>query len=60
MFDLAINWGDRIGLDLGLERERRQGGGAQGWDGHAGLRFGTWLAPLATLGLGLLVGATYN
>lgn len=60
MFDVAINWGDRLGLDLGLERVRRERGGANRWDGHVGLRFGTWLAPLATLGLGLLGAATYN
>jgi hypothetical protein len=60
VFDLAINWGDRIGLELGLERVRRESGGANVWDGHIGLRFGTWLAPLATLGVGLLGAATYN
>jgi hypothetical protein len=59
-FDLAINWGDRIALDLGVEGVRRQGGGYRSWDGHVGLRFGTWLAPLATLGIGLLGAATYN
>jgi hypothetical protein len=59
MFDLAINWGDRIGLDLGVEGVRRGGGGAHSWDGHAGLRFGTWLAPLVTLGLFLMAGASY-
>lgn len=60
MFDVALNWGDRIGVELGLEQVRREGGGANRWDGHVGLRFGTWLAPLATLGLGLLGAATYN
>ena len=59
-FDLALNWGDRIGVDFGLEQVRREGSGSHSWDGHVGLRFGTWLAPLATLGLGLLGAATYN
>ena len=60
MLDLAINWGDRIALDAGLERVRREGALASSWDCHVGLRFETWLAPLATLGLGILAGATYN
>lgn len=60
MLDLGINWGDRIGLELGLEGVRREGGGSSSWDGHIGIRLGTWLAPLATLALGIMAGATYN
>jgi hypothetical protein len=60
IFNLAINWGDRIGLDLGLERVRRESGSGTGWDSHIGLRFGTWPALLATLGLSVLGAATYN
>jgi hypothetical protein len=56
--DVALNFGDRIGVAVGLDVLRQRGGSTQ-WQGHAGLRFGTWLAPLATLGLGLLIGATW-
>lgn len=56
--DVAFNYGDRVGLAVGVDALRQRGGGTQ-WQGHAGVRFGTWLAPLATLGLGLLIGATW-
>lgn len=56
--DVAFNYGDRVGLAVGLD-VLRQGAGSTQWQGHAGVRFGTWLAPLATLGLGLLIGATW-
>lgn len=56
--DLAFNYGDRIGFAVGVDVLRQQSGGAQ-WQGHAGVRFGTWLPPLATLGLGVLIGATW-
>lgn len=57
--DAVLNWGDRVGLLVGVDAIR-DAGGATSWEGHAGLRFGTWLAPLATLGLAILAGATYN
>lgn len=57
-FDVALNYGDRIGLAAGVDALREEGGSTD-WQGHAGIRFGTWLAPLATLGLGLLIGATW-
>jgi len=56
--DVALNYGDRVGLALGVDALRQADGGTQ-WQGHAGLRFGTWLAPIATVGLGLLIGATW-
>jgi hypothetical protein len=57
--ELALQSGDRIGLVLGLERLRRTDG-ALSWESHAGLRFGTWLAPLATVGLLLVAAASYR
>ena len=56
--DVALNYGDRVGLAIGVDALRQRGGGTQ-WQGHVGARFGTWLAPLAMLGLGLLIGATW-
>ena len=56
--DLAFNYGDRIGLALGVDGLRQAEGGTQ-WQGQAGVRFGTWLAPVATLGLGVLMAATW-
>jgi hypothetical protein len=56
--DVALNYGDRVGLAVGMDALRQRGGGTH-WQGHAGIRFGTWLAPLATLGLGILIGATW-
>jgi hypothetical protein len=56
--DVAFNYGDWFGVAVGVDAIRRTGGGTQ-WQSHAGVRFGTWLAPLATLGLGILAGATY-
>lgn len=60
MLDVAVNWGDRVGLDLGLEGVRRVRALGNGWDGHVGLRFGSWYAPLAMLGLTLLAAASYH
>jgi hypothetical protein len=56
--DVALNYGDWFGVAVGVDAIRRTGGGTQ-WQSHAGVRLGTWLAPLATLGLGILVGAAY-
>jgi hypothetical protein len=56
--DVAFNYGDRVGLALGVDALRQRGGDSQ-WQGHAGVRFGTWLAPLATVALGVLIGATW-
>jgi hypothetical protein len=55
--DLTINWGDRVGLTVGVDALRREGR-ATSWETYAGLRFGTWLAPVAMLGLGVLAGAS--
>jgi len=57
--DVALNLGDRVGLAVGVDGIRTPGAGTS-WQSHAGVRFGTWLAPLATLGLGVLIGATWN
>jgi hypothetical protein len=56
--DVALNYGDWFGLAVGLDALRVEGTGSD-WQGHAGVRFGTWLAPLATVGLGLLIAATW-
>jgi hypothetical protein len=56
--DIGINWGDRVSFIMGVDQLRR--GTGTGWDGHAGIRFGTWLAPIGLLGLIVLAGATYN
>jgi hypothetical protein len=56
--DIAINWGDRFALTFGLDQLRRDDGTR--WESHAGVRFGSWLTPLAMLGLVALAGATYN
>jgi hypothetical protein len=56
--DVALNYGDWFGVAMGVDALRQSGGGTQ-WQGHAGVRFGSWLAPLVTLGLGILAGATY-
>ena len=57
--DVTLNWGDRLGILAGID-QLRTGNGNNGWEGHAGLRFGTWLAPLGVLALGILAGASYN
>jgi hypothetical protein len=57
--DVTINWGDRVGFTVGVDALRRQGR-ATSWETYAGLRFGTWLAPVAMLGLGVVVGASSN
>jgi hypothetical protein len=56
--DVALNYAGWLGLAVGVDVLREAGRSAE-WQGHAGLRFGTWLAPIATLGLGLLIGATW-
>ena len=56
--DVAFNYGDRIGLAAGVDALATRGAGTS-WQAHMGIRFGTWLAPLATLGLGVLIGATW-
>lgn len=53
----AVNWGDRVALMVGVDQLRQSEG--THWTGYAGLRFGSWLAPLAFLGLVALAGATY-
>lgn len=55
--NIAINWGDRIAVTFGVDQLRR--GDGTRWESHAGLRFGTWLGPLALLGLVALAGASY-
>jgi hypothetical protein len=57
--DVAINWGDRVAFAVGVDGLRQEGRGTS-WESYAGLRFGTWLAPLAMLGLGIIAGASYN
>jgi hypothetical protein len=56
--DIALNFSGWLGLAVGVDALREVGRSTE-WQGHAGLRFGTWLAPIATLGLGLLIGATW-
>jgi hypothetical protein len=56
--DVAVNYGDRLGFAVGVDALRQANGDTQ-WQWHAGMRFGTWLAPVATLGLGILAAATY-
>jgi hypothetical protein len=56
--DLAVNYGDWFGLAMGIDALRRSGD-ALDWQSHFGARFGTWLAPLATVGLGVLLAATW-
>jgi hypothetical protein len=56
--DLAINWGDRVAFTVGAD-QLRLGSGSR-WESRAGLRFGTWWAPLAMAGLVALAAATYN
>jgi hypothetical protein len=55
---VALNWGDRVAVVVGADQLRRSEGTR--WARYAGFRFGTWLAPLATLGLVAVAGATYN
>jgi hypothetical protein len=57
--DVTINWGDRVGVTLGADLLRRKSGG-ESWESYLGLRFGTWLAPLAMVGLGIAAGAAAN
>jgi hypothetical protein len=56
--DVALNYGDWFGVAVGVDALRQAGGGTQ-WQTHAGVRFGSWLAPLVTLGVGVLAAATY-
>jgi hypothetical protein len=55
--DVTLNYRDLIGLAVGVDALRADTGTQ--WQGHAGVRVGTWLAPLLTLGLGALAAATY-
>jgi hypothetical protein len=56
--DVAFNYRDWVGLAVGVDVLRRAQGATQ-WQWHVGMRVGTWVAPLATLGLGVLAAATY-
>ncbi len=56
--DLAFNYGDWFGLAMGVDGFRHSGD-ALDWQVHFGARFGTWIAPIATLGLGVLLAATW-
>ena len=56
--DVAVNYGDLFGVAVGVDALRQADGGTQ-WQWHAGVRFGTWLAPRGTLGFGLLSTAGY-
>jgi hypothetical protein len=56
--DIALTTGDLVGVAVGMDVLRARGGDTQ-WQVHAGLRLGSWLAPLGTIGLGLLVAATW-
>jgi hypothetical protein len=56
--DITINGSDWVGLTLGVDVLRRIHGSTT-WESHAGIKFGTWLAPLATVGLGILAAASY-
>jgi len=56
--DVAFNYRDWIGLAVGVDALRQVDNATQ-WQWHAGLRFGTWLAPLATLGFLVLAAAAY-
>ena len=57
--DIALNWGDRVAVLVGVD-QLRDGSGTTGWEGHTGLRLGTWLAPLGMVALAIPAGATYN
>jgi hypothetical protein len=57
-FDIALNYGDRIGLAAGVDALATREGGTD-WQAHMGVRFGTWLAPIATVGLGVLLAAAW-
>ncbi len=57
MADVAVNYRDWVGLAVGVDALRSSEGTQ--WQGHAGVRCGTWLAPLATLGMGFLMAATW-
>ena len=57
--DVVFDSGNWIGLAIGVDALRETGRSAE-WQGHAGVRFGSCLAPIATLGLGLLIGATWS
>jgi hypothetical protein len=56
--DVALNYGDRIGVAAGMDVLRTREVGTD-WQAHVGVRFGTWLAPIATVGLGVLLAATW-
>jgi hypothetical protein len=57
--DVAVNFGDRFGLAAGLDlvRDRDRGSHLQS---HLGFRFGTWLAPVMTIGFGALLAASMD
>jgi len=56
--DVAVNYRDWVGLAVGVDALRPSTGATQ-WQWHAGMRVGTWLAPVVTLGLFVLAAATY-
>jgi hypothetical protein len=55
---VAVNWADRVAFTLGADQLRRSDG--THWAPYAGLRFGTWWAPVVTMGLIALAAATYD
>jgi hypothetical protein len=56
--DVALNYRDLIAISAGVDALRRTGSGTS-WEPYLGLRFGTWLAPIATLALGIAAAATW-
>jgi hypothetical protein len=56
--DLALNYGDRVGVAAGMDAVRTREVGTDR-QARVEVHFGTWLAPLAMVGLGVLLAATW-
>ena len=57
-FEVGLTYADWFAVQLGMDVLRRKGMDTS-LEPYIGIRLGRWLAPLGTLGLGVLIGATY-
>lgn len=55
--DAGVTFGDRFGVAVGLDLVRDHDRGSH-LQSRLGFRFGTWLAPVMTIGLGTLLAAS--
>jgi hypothetical protein len=57
--DVGVSFDDWVGFHAGLDGLERGDDGMH-FEPYVGIRFGRWLAPVTTVGLGVLIGATVS